>query len=67
MSKNDITGDPIRTKLNGSDLYRSNFDGIFSKKKPEPNPPKGDIMVISEEKVNENSINERRLRRPHGL
>lgn len=33
-TKNDITGDSIRTKT-VSDDYRSNYDLIFGKKKPE--------------------------------
>ena len=32
MSKNDVTGDELRSKPN-SDKYRSNYDSIFGKKK----------------------------------
>lgn len=33
-SKNDITGDSIKTKI-PSEQYRNNYDLIFGKKKPE--------------------------------
>ena len=32
-TKNDITGDTIKTKADGSDKYRDNYDRIFGKKK----------------------------------
>lgn len=31
-TKNDITGDTIKTKADGSDKYRDNYDKIFGKK-----------------------------------
>jgi hypothetical protein len=32
-TKNDITGDTIKTKTNGTDKYRDNYDSIFGNKK----------------------------------
>lgn len=40
-TKNDITGDQIKTKL-PSENYRNNFDKIFGKKKKKVGKPRGE-------------------------
>jgi hypothetical protein len=43
-SKNDITGDAIRTD-SPSDAYRENYDRIFGKKKKDQQESKKDLPI----------------------
>lgn len=51
MSKNDVTGDEIKTKQI-TDAYRKNFDEIFKRKKVEPGYS-GTIKPLKEQKDTE--------------
>ena len=48
VSKNDITGDSIQTKVN-SDAYREGYERIFgNKKKVDVELPKVDVAELSD-------------------
>lgn len=48
-SKNDITGDEIKTKGSSSDLYRDGWDRIFGKKNTKDSDKNNAQIAQSEE------------------